>query len=53
MRNLEGRDPIEGADDCFMVCIKCANINAMAGKSRFNVLKRLSLLKRVGLKPTR
>jgi hypothetical protein len=37
MRNLERRDPIEGADDCFMACIKHANIDAMAGKSPFTI----------------
>lgn len=37
MRNLEGRDPIEGADDCFMAYIKCANINAMVGKLLFTI----------------
>ncbi len=37
MRNLEGRDPIEGAEDCFMACMKHANINAMAGKSPFTI----------------
>jgi hypothetical protein len=30
--NLEGRKPIEGEDDCYMACIKCANIDAMLGK---------------------
>jgi hypothetical protein len=37
MRNLEGRDPIEGADNCFMACIKRANIEAMAGKLPFTI----------------
>ncbi len=37
MRNLEGRDPDEGVDNCFMACIECANINAMAGKLPFTI----------------
>jgi hypothetical protein len=37
MRNLEGRDPIEGVDNCYMACIKHANINAMAGKLPFTI----------------
>ncbi len=31
MRNMEGRDP-NGNDECYLACIKHANLDAMAGK---------------------
>ena len=37
MRNLEGRDPIEGRDDIYMSCLRRANIDAMLGKSLLTI----------------
>ena len=37
MRNLEGRDPIEGRDDIYMSCLRRANIDAMLGKSSLTI----------------
>ncbi len=42
LRNLEGtRKPIEGKDDCYVACIKRANIDAMLGKSPLTIANHL------------
>ena len=42
LRNLEGtRKPIEGKDDCYVACIKRANIDAMLGKSPLKIANHL------------
>ena len=40
MRNLEKRDPAPG-DECYVACIKRANLDAMAGKSPLTILAHL------------
>jgi hypothetical protein len=37
MRNLEERDPVCGADDVYVVCIKRANLDAMLGESPLTI----------------
>ena len=41
IRNLEGRDPRGSEDECFMVCIRRANFDAMAGKSPLTIVAHL------------
>ena len=41
IRNLEGRDPRGSKDECFMVCIRRANLDAMAGKSPLTIVAHL------------
>ena len=41
MRNLEESDPINGRDDSYLVCIRCANLNAITGKSPLTILAHL------------
>jgi hypothetical protein len=35
--NLEGREPVPGRDDIYLACMRCANINAMLGKSPLTI----------------
>ncbi len=41
MRNLEGRNPIRDDDDNYLLCIKHANLDAMAGKSPLTIVAHL------------
>ena len=41
LRNLKGRKPIEGKDDCYVACIKHANIDAMLGKLPLTIVNHL------------
>jgi hypothetical protein len=41
IRNLEGRDPRGSEDECFMVCIRRANLDAMAAKSPLTIIAHL------------
>jgi hypothetical protein len=41
IRNLEGRDPRGSEDKCFMVCIRCANLDVMARKSSLTIVAHL------------
>ena len=41
IRNLEGRDPRGSEDECFMVCIRRANLDSMAGKSQLTIVAHL------------
>ncbi len=40
-RNLEGRKPIKGKDDCYMACIKRTIIDAMLGKLPLTIANHL------------
>jgi hypothetical protein len=41
LQNLEGRDLIDGKDECFLACIKRANLDAMAGKLPLMIVAHL------------
>ncbi len=41
LRNLEGRDLIDGKDECYLACIKHANFDAMAGKLPLTIVAHL------------
>jgi hypothetical protein len=38
---LEGWDPIHGKDECYIACIKHANLDAMAGKLPLTIVAHL------------
>ena len=40
MRNLEGKDSVDGRDDVYLACIKWSNIYAMLGKSVLTIENR-------------
>ena len=37
IRNIEGRDPVPGRDDLYLICIRRANLDAMLGKSPLTI----------------
>ncbi len=42
MRNLERRDPVVGDDHVYVACLKCANLDAMLGKSPLTIQNHAS-----------
>ncbi len=41
MRNLEGRNPNEVEDKCFLACIQRANLNTILGQAPMMILNHL------------